>query len=272
MESAGAFDNLPLWGLYVVTVVIILLAVEGGRRLGQYRRQQAGHELEASVGVMVGATLTLLAFLLAFTFGLAASRFDIRRGFAVDDANAIGTTYLRAGLLSEPHRTEVRKLLREYIDVRLELVRTGKSEEAMHRSDELHARLWSQAVAVGEKNPGSIVAGLFIGSLNELIDIHAKRLNLGLRTHIPGSIWAVLFFMVVLSMGAVGYQAGLTGSRRSLADLALALTLSAVMTLIADLNNPLEGWLQVRQQAMIDLRNSIDSSEALSRRATPARD
>jgi hypothetical protein len=257
VQSAGPFDNLPLWGLYVATVAIILLAVEGGQRLGKYRRQQPEHELDAPVSVMVGATLGLLAFMLAFTFGLAASRFDIRRGFVVDDANAIGTTYLRAGLLSEPYRTEVRNLLREYVDVRLELVRPEKAEEAMHRSDELHARLWSQAVAVGEKNPGSIVAGLFIGSLNEVIDLHAKRVNLGLRTRVPGTIWAALYFITILSMGAVGYQAGLTGSRRSLADLALVLAFSAVMMLIADLDNPLEGWLTVSQQAMIDLRDSM---------------
>jgi hypothetical protein len=257
MQSAGPFDNLPLWGLYVATVVIILLAVEGGQRLGKYRRQHPEHELEAPVSVMVGATLGLLAFLLAFTFGLAASRFDIRRGFVVEEANAIGTTYLRAGLLSEPYRTEVRNLLREYVDVRLELVRPGKAEEAMHSSDELHARLWSQAVAVGEKNPGSIVVGLFIGSLNEVIDLHTKRVNLGLRTRVPGTIWAALYFIAILTMGVVGYQAGLTGSRRSLADLALVLAFSAVMLLIADLDNPLRGWLMVSQQAMIDLRNSL---------------
>ena len=257
MQSAGPFDNLPPWGLWVATVVIILLAIEGGQRLGKYRRQHQEQELEAPVGAMVGATLGLLAFMLAFTFGLAASRFDIRRGYTVDDANAIGTTYLRAGLLSEPYRTEVRNLLREYVDVRLELVRPGKAEEAMHRSGELQARLWSQAVAVGEKNSGSIVAGLFIGSLNEMIDIHAKRVNLGLRTRVPGSIWVALYFIAILSMGAVGYQAGLTGSRRSPAILTLILAFSTVMMLIADLDNPLEGWLKVSQQAMIDVRNSL---------------
>lgn len=257
MQFAEPLDNLPLWGLYVATVVIILLAVEGGHRLGKYRRQHPKQELEAPVGVMVGATLGLLAFMLAFTFGLAASRFDMRRGFVVDEANAVGTTYLRAGLLAEPSRTEVRNLLREYTDVRLELVTPGKTEEALHKSDELHGRLWSQAVAVGEKNPGSIVAGLFIASLNEVIDLHAKRVNLGLRTRVPGTIWAALYFIAIFALGAVGYHAGLTGTRRSLAVLALVLTFSAVMVLIADLDRPMEGLLKVSQQPMVDLRNSL---------------
>ena len=188
MQSADLLDSLPLWGLYVATIVVTLLAVEGGQRLGKYRRQHPEPELEAPVGVKVGATLGLLAFMLAFTFGLAASRFDTRRGFVVDEANAIGTTYLRAGLLAEPSRTEVRNLLREYTDFRLELVTPGKTEEALHKSDELHSRLWAQAVAVGERNPGSIVVGLFIESLNEVIDLHAKRVNLGFRTRVPGTI------------------------------------------------------------------------------------
>jgi hypothetical protein len=241
----------------MATVVIVLLAVEGGQRLGKYRRQHPEPELEAPVGVKVGAMLGLLAFMLAFTFGSAASRFDTRRGFVVDDANAIGTTYLRAGLLAEPSRTEVRNLLREYVDVRLELVTPGKAEEAMHKSDELHGRLWSQAVAVGEKSPGAIVVGLFIGSLNEVIDIHAKRVNLGLRTRVPGTIWVALYFIAIVALGAVGYHAGLTGTRRSLAVLALVLTFSAVIVLIADLDRPMEGLLRVSQQAMIDLRNSL---------------
>lgn len=175
----------------------------------------------------------------------------------MDEANAIGTTYLRAGLLAEPSRTEVRNLLREYTDIRLELITPGKTEEALHKSDELHSRLWSQAVAVGERNPGSIVVGLFIESLNEVIDLHSKRVNLGFRTRVPGTIWAALYFIAIFALGAVGYHAGLAGTRRSLAVLALVLTFSAVMVLIADLDRPMEGLLKVSQQAMIDLRNSL---------------
>ena len=159
----------------------------------------------------------LLAFMLAFTFGLAASRFDVRRGLVIDEANAIGTTYLRAGLLPEPHRSDVRSLLREYVDVRLEAVQPGKLSQSIGRSEELHARLWAHAVAVGEKNPGSIVVGLFIASLNEVIDLHAKRLALGVRNRIPGTIWAALYFVAIIGTSVMGYHAGLAGSGRSLA-------------------------------------------------------
>ena len=130
MHNAGPLDLLPIWGVFLATVAVVLLAVEGGFRLGQYRRRRSEQEDRPPVGEMVAATLALLGFMLAFTFGLAASRFDVRRGLVIDEANAIGTTYLRAGLLPEPHRSDVQSLLREYVDVRLEAVQPGKLRRA----------------------------------------------------------------------------------------------------------------------------------------------
>ena len=257
MHYAGPLDLLPIWGVFLATVAVVLLAVEGGFRLGQYRRRRSEQEDRPPVGEMVAATLALLAFMLAFTFGLAASRFDVRRGLVIDEANAIGTTYLRAGLLPEPHRSDVRSLLREYVDVRLEAVQPGKLSQSIGRSEELHARLWAHAVAVGEKNPGSIVVGLFIASLNEVIDLHAKRLALGVRNRIPGTIWAALSFVAIIGTSVMGYHAGLAGSGRSLALLALVLAFSAVVTLIADLDRPQEGLLRVSQQTMIELQKTL---------------
>ena len=257
MHYPGPLDVLPIWGVFLATVAVVLLAVEGGFRLGQYRRRRSEQEDRPPVGEMVAATLALLAFMLAFTFGLAASRFDVRRGLVIDEANAIGTTYLRAGLLPEPHRSDVRSLLREYVDVRLEAVQPGKLSRSIGRSEELHARLWAHAVAVGEKNPGSIVVGLFIASLNEVIDLHAKRLALGVRNRIPGTIWAALSFVAIIGTSVMGYHAGLAGSGRSLALLALVLAFSAVVTLIADLDRPQEGLLRVSQQTMIDLQKTL---------------
>ncbi len=125
MQSHGPLDALPLWGLFMAILLLVLLAVEGGYRLGKYRRSRSEQEKEAPVGAMVGATLGLLAFMLAFTFGLAAARFDTRRQVLLDEANAIGTTYLRAGMLPD-RREDIRALLRDYVDTRLEAVLSGK--------------------------------------------------------------------------------------------------------------------------------------------------
>src|SRR5215467_12685760 len=113
MQGSGPIDVLPLWALFIVILLVVLLSVEFGYRLGKYRRSRREQEKEAPVGTMVGATLGLLAFILAFTFGLASSRFDNRRQLLLDEANALGTTCLRAGMLTELC-VEVRSLMRVY--------------------------------------------------------------------------------------------------------------------------------------------------------------
>jgi hypothetical protein len=250
-------DALPLWGLFLVIVVLVLAAIEGGYRLGDYRRRRSDREKDAPVGAMVGATLGLLAFMLAFTFGMAASRFDTRKQLVLDEANAIGTTYLRTAMLPD-RRDEIRALLRSYVDGRLEAVRSGRVAEEILQSEAMQARLWSEATAVGLQHPGSIVVGLFVGSLNEVIDLHAKRVTAGLRNRIPGTVWMVLLTIAALSLAAMGYHAGLVGTTRSLAVIVVAVTFSAVIALIADLDRPQEGTLTVSQQALIDVRQSMN--------------
>src|SRR4029434_5355805 len=201
-------------------LLVVLLSVECGYRLGKYRRSRREEEKEAPLGTMVGATLGLLAFILAFTFGLAAARFDSRRQVLLDEANAIGTTYLRAGMLPE-RGEQIRGVLRDYVASRLEAVQPGKLAEGIRRSEDIQQKVWTEAETVGQKNPNSIVVGLFVQSLNEMIDLHANRLQAGVRSRIPGAIWLGLFAVAALSLATMGYHAGLSGTRRSLGTISV---------------------------------------------------
>ena len=256
MQTNGPIDALPLWALFIVILGVVLLSVECGYRLGKFRRGQ--QEKEAPVGTMVGATLGLLAFILAFTFGLAAARFDTRRQVLLDEANAIGTTYLRAGMLPERGQ-EIRGLLRDYVRTRLDAFQSGNIAEGVRRSEKIQHQLWTEAESVGAKNSNSILVGLFVQSLNETIDLHAKRLQAGLRSRIPGAIWLGLFAVAALSLAAMGYLEGLSGTRRSLAIIAVAIAFSVVIELIADLDRPQEGVLRVSQQALLDVQRSMNT-------------
>ena len=257
MQTIGPTDALPLWALFIVILLVVLLSVECGYRLGRYRRGRQEQEKEAPVGTMVGATLGLLAFILAFTFGLAAARFDTRRQVLLDEANAIGTTYLRAGMLPE-RGEQMRALLRDYVGVRLDAVRSGNVAEGIRRSENIQQQIWAEADAVAEKNPNSIVVGIFVQSLNEMIDLHAKRVQAGVRSRIPSPIWLGLFAVAVLSLAGMGYFEGLAGTRRSLAVIAVAIAFSVVIELSADLDRPQEGALRVTQHAIIDLQRSMN--------------
>lgn len=257
MQTNGPIDALPLWALFISILLVVLVSVEFGYRLGKYRRSRHEQEKEAPLGTMVGATLGLLAFILAFTFGLAAARFDTRRQLLLDEANAIGTTYLRAGMLPE-RGEEVRRLLRDYVSARLEAVQPGKLAEGMRRSENIQQQVWTEAETVAEKSPNSIVVGLFVQSLNQMIDLHASRMQAGLRSRIPGAIWLGLFAVAAFSLSAMGYFEGLTGTRRSLAVIAVAVAFSIVIELIADLDRPQEGVLKVSQQALLDVQRSMN--------------
>jgi hypothetical protein len=253
-------DHLPLWGLFITTVILALVFIELGFRLGKFRHERASKEQAAPVGAMVGATLGLLAFTLAFTFGMAASRFDARKQLVLDEANAVNTTYLRSEMLPQPYQDEVQSMLREYVDVRLEAIaHHEKFAAGIARSEELHRLLWKQAVAVAEKYP-SPINGLFITSLNLMIDLHAKRITAGLRNRIPKTIWFALYLVAFLAMMAMGYHTGLSGSQRSLATIFQALAFSAVLILIADLDRPQEGLLEVSQEALVDVQTTMKKS------------
>ena len=212
MHFAQPLDCIPLWALPLLTVAVVLLAVEVGFRLGRRRGRRAEHEKESPVGAAVAATLALLGFMLAFTFSIAGSRFDARRQAVLDEANAIGTTYLRAGLLPGDSGKNIRRLLREYVDSRLEAVRTGDIEKGVSRAAELQRQLWAEAKPIARKHPESIQVGLFIQSLNQTIDLHSTRVVAGLYSRVPVMVWIALYSLTAVSMLGFGYHAGLTST------------------------------------------------------------
>lgn len=206
-------DNAPLWAFFVGVVLTALLCFEAGFFQGKRLSKASEGQSEAPIGAMVSGVLALLAFMLAFTFGVASSRFDERRLLVVDEANAIGTTYLRAEFLDEPVRANVKKLLREYVDVRLEIfAHPERVQVAIAQAESLQQRLWTEAVELGRKRPTPISA-LFIGSLNEVIDLQAKRVTAGLHTRVPAVVWCALLIISALAMAAVGYYSGRGGTR-----------------------------------------------------------
>jgi hypothetical protein len=259
MQLHGLLDALPLWALLVATLVVALLSFEGGFWVGRRWSQRSEQEQEIVVRGLVGGMLGLEAFMLAFTFGAAAAHFDARRQAVLDEANTIRTAYLRADFLPEPHRAEIRNLLREYVDIRLEGVRSGKIEQAIARSEELHDQLWLQATASREKTTSPAFAVQFIQSLNEIFALHSRRVIAGLEFRIPNIIWIVLYAITALAAASIGYHSGLTGRNRPLVAMAIILAFSAVILLIEDLDRPLNGFLEVSQQALVDLQRKMNA-------------
>ncbi|HSC06616.1 MAG TPA: hypothetical protein VLD59_07305 [Steroidobacteraceae bacterium] len=250
-------DAIPIRGLLVLTFLLALVSVEAGYWLGKWR-SRGDHELEGTASSTVASTLGLLAFTLAFTFAMAAARYDTRKELVLAEANAIGTTYLRALLLPPPHASAVRDQLRQYVDARLAAATSPEQfAEARGRAEQLHGLLWREAVAAASVQDSERTS-LFIASLNEVIDLHAKRLT-ALRNRVPNAIWVFLFLTAVLGMVSMGYHTGLIGSRRTAAVVFLTLAFSGALTLIADLDRPQQGLIRVSQQAMKDLQAGMQA-------------
>jgi hypothetical protein len=257
MQLHSLSDSLPFALIFVITLAIAALSFEGGFRAGRWRSRRQDHEAEVVARVEVGVLLGLVSFILAVTFWVATTHFDAVRQAKLNEANAIRTTYLRADLLPEPHRSEVRRLLREYVDVRLEAFRTGQYEQAISQSEELQNQLWSQASAAKEKVSSPIFAGYFIQSLNDMIALHTRRVIVGTEFRIPSVIWIAIYLIMTLAAASIGCHAGLTGGSRPLVALAFILISSVVILLIADLDNPRRGALKVSQQVTEDLRRTM---------------
>ena len=120
-----------------------------------------------------------------------------------------------------------------------------------------HAEMWAQVAALAKMHPHSVPVGLLAAALNDVIDAHAVRVAVGLRSHIPASIWVTIYFLAATAMLVMGYDSGLTSSRNTLSMIALVLAFAAVVLLIIDLDRPYQTMFAVSQQAMVDLQRSI---------------
>lgn len=258
MQTFRLFEILPLWIIYLGIVLLIIGAIRSGIYVAKRRQKRFGKEEDAPINTIVGATLGLLAFILAFTFGMTTSRYDARKHFLLDEVNAIHTAWLRAGLIPEPHRTEVKELLNGYVDLRIQLAnREITLAAAIGGSEMIQQQIWDHTIALIDLDHrnGSIVT-LFTNSVNHLFEIQTKRISVALIDRIPGLIWTALFVLIVLAMFEVGFLIGRMERTNWLLILALSMAFSAVILIIVDLDTS-KGSINVNQQAMFDLKEKL---------------
>ena len=260
MHFQQFLDSLPIVAVFIAFALGALLVSEGGFRIGHWWQDRTPEEKEGPTAMIVGSLLGLLAFLLAVSMGMAADRFDTRRGLILAEANALGTTYLRAGYLPDPASGRIRGLLREYVPLRIVNTDSAGLQVKIARSIELHAELWSIAEELARNSPESDVLALFIESLNQAIDLHESRVIAGIYARVPESVIMLLFLSSLLTLGMVGYNAGLTRRRSPLTAVVMIIVLGAVLTLVVDLDRPREGFLRLNDQPLIDLSEQFEDA------------
>jgi Protein of unknown function (DUF4239) len=248
--------DYPLW-LFASLLIVLAGIVEVGFRLTLRVPADVARERQEQIEATRNEIAVLISLLLGFTLAMVLSRFDLRKQLVVDEANAIGTTSLRAQMLPEPSRSKAQELLRQYTEARLEFSKSGTDsgtfQRALKRSRQLQTDLWQQAVAVAQQSPGPITA-LFVNSLNETIDLDAKRLA-ALENRVPSAIWGTLVFLSLLTCLMVGYS---QRQRFLPAMLVPPLMIAIVMTLIAELDTPGNGLIRVGQESIERLHSELN--------------
>lgn len=240
--------------------MIIFISLEFGFQLGNWQRARSAVDKTIHIGPVVAATLGLLAFMLAFTFSTVSDHFDLRRQLVLDEANAIGTAHLRTKLLPEAERVVAQRLLHDYVTQRVEVVQYGAAEQktqGVDRSRALQDKLWSRAVAIADQNPAPITA-LYLESLNELIDLHQERVTVDIHHRMPAIFWVALYGLVIVAMVEGGYDAGLSGGRRSItSNLAVVMAFSVILILLVALDRPRQRLSEIDQAALITVQQDI---------------
>jgi len=249
---------LMIAGMFFIPLVVVLIPILLGQRYGIYRNKKSGDIQHAPVGSVVGAAFGLLAFMLAFTFQIAASRYEARKSLLLDEVTNIRTTFLRAGLVPEPIRSDTRNLLVQYVDLRIDLAMDySKLVIAQSRSQEILDTLWKHSETLANLDRSSEAYSLFTSSVNDLVDNYNQRISMTLEYRIPEAILWVLFFITFFSMLAFGYQCGISGKGNFRINLLLSIIFAMVMFLILALDRPETGLAKMNQKPMITLQQQL---------------
>ena len=248
-----ANGNLHLAGLFVL--LLLLLALEIGVQLGQFiaRRHAPTDGQKSSVNFATAGMMGLLAFLLGVSLSMASDRYQQRRDSVLAEANAIGTAWLRATVATGAEGEAMQRLLRDYTETRIAVVR-GSSDPAEvdrlnQRTNSIQNELWQMARTVAERSPTPI-SGLLLSSLNEMIDLSlTNRRNF--TSHVPAYVLRLLLTVSVFAVGAVGYGFGLVDSRQPGLSVLLLGVWTLAIVLIIDIDRPQSGQVRISPAPLV---------------------
>ncbi len=241
----------------------MLLAAEAGRRLGVVRLARDRDDFSSGSGLVEAAVFGLLGLLLAFTFSGAASRFEDRRHLIAEEANAIGTAFLRIDLLPAEAQPEMRQLFRRYLETRVETYRKYADAAAFEarraEASKLQGEIWGKAVAGSRRAEAHAQAAiLLLPALNAMIDITTTR-DVAMQNHPPQVIFVLLCVLSLVSALLMGYVTCGTKVRSWFYFLLVATTMSITLYVVLDLEYPRLGLIRVDEadQVLIDLGRTM---------------
>jgi hypothetical protein len=257
-------DSLSIPAIFVLFAIVSLICYEVGFRLGRWWQDREPGEQEGPTGVIVGGLLGLMAFLLAITMGMASERFDTRRALVMEEANAIRAAYLQADYLPPTSGDELKGLLSEYAPRRIPSNDRMVVLAEIREGQVLRDRMWAIEAAAAQSGYSADLMSSLGDTLTEVATVAERREIAGLHARVPETVMWVLLIGSVLSLGMLGYSAGLTRRRSFMTAVILIIALGAVTALVIDLDRPQDGFLTVSQRALVDVVEWIEGQQAAS--------
>ena len=240
------------WELGLLLAIVLAFILEAGRRCAQHFQIEQIPQRKEQMGTIRDGLFILVSLLLGFSLTMAVARFGERRSLLVEESVSIETTYLRASTLPQPYRDHSRQLLREYVDTRLDLADLDRSNEAVSKAKRLQEELWLDASTLAQSDRTAVTA-VYLNSLNETIDLHQKRIA-AFENRIPQPVWLLI---ISVSLIAVFTRGSTLIARFWLTLILLPITIAIVVALIADLDTPSRGLIQLDQRALQRLKAEI---------------
>jgi len=254
--NQGLLDPIPIGGVFLLFTVVTFVCYEVGFRLGVWWQAREPGEQEGPTDMLVGSLLALMAFVLAISLGLATDRHDARRSLVVQEANAIATAYQRADYLPAADAAQLKALLRAYLPLRI-VTDTSEVPANIVKSRELTQQMWAIEARVAQTGHSPDLMSSLGESLNDIVAVGEQRVVAGVYARVPETIVFLLLAGSALSLAMAGYDAGIKGHRSVLSAAVLIVVLAVVTTLVIDLDRPQEGFLNISQQALLDVQRSI---------------
>jgi len=244
-----------------VILGLMLLAMHLGCMLGKRAQGRVGEASRSQISTIQGSLLGMLALMLGFTFSIALDRYNGRSQAIVDEVNAIGTTWLRAGLLPEAVRADAQQAIRDYTDLRVRMTTVTGADLEERRAlraqvQRMQDALWAQAVEASRVEPAPATTGLFTQALNGMIDAYSTTVA-EVDRHVPELVLLLLYGAFVVSGGIIGFTAGLAGHRPAASTYLMVSLVAMLMLVVLDLDRPGRGIIKVSVQSVLDLQASM---------------
>jgi hypothetical protein len=258
-QPVADLGDWRLLAVFVVGLTGAILLSEIGRSM--VKRHGDSRALDLSS--LETAVLGLLALMIGFTFAMALSRFDARRDALVNEANAIGTTHLRARLLPPPLSDETSVLLRKYAQSRLVAIESIASAEGMKRAlrdtDQIQTALWHKVQTFAAKDTAMVPGGILLQALNDMFGAQTVFM-FALHSRVPNGVFWALYSVGAVAFLFVGYANGLSGRSIRVPIYLMAAVVSGLIVLIQDLDRPTLGFVNVTHEPLIDALRVIDAN------------